>query len=117
MRYTFLAFTNPKDGREDEFNEWYDHQHVPDVLGVPGFVSAQRFACTDAQMGSVEHRYMTLYEIETDDLNSTLAAFGAHAKEGKIVMSGSVDGASARMAIYEPLSAPVSEAESEAARR
>ena len=39
----FLVFTNPVKGKEREFNEWYDTVHVPEVLGIPGVLSAQRF--------------------------------------------------------------------------
>lgn len=107
MHYTFVAFTNSVDGREDEFNRWYDQQHVPDVLDVPGFVSAQRFVCADSQLGSVAHKYMTIYEIETENLEETLAAFGARAQEGKIVMTDAVDRANAAMCVYQPMSAAV----------
>ena len=112
MRYKFMAFTNAMDGREEEFNDWYDRQHVPDVLSVPGFVSAQRFVAADAQMTSVQHKYMTIYEIETDDLAATLSAFGTRAAEGKIVMSDAVDRAGAAMSIYRPLGDPVERKES-----
>jgi hypothetical protein len=27
----FLVFTNPVEGREDEYNEWYDNVHLGDV--------------------------------------------------------------------------------------
>ena len=46
-KHHLLAFPNPVAGREDEFNRWYDGQHLPDMLAVPGFVSGQRFALTD----------------------------------------------------------------------
>ncbi len=29
--------------REDEFNDWYDLEHVPERLRVPGFLNAQRW--------------------------------------------------------------------------
>jgi hypothetical protein len=38
-KYTFVVMTNPTAGKEDEFNEWYNKQHIPDVLNVPGLVS------------------------------------------------------------------------------
>ena len=41
--FTFVALTNAVAGREQEFNDWYDHQHVKDVLAIPGFLTAQRF--------------------------------------------------------------------------
>lgn len=33
--------------REDEWNEWYDTVHVPDMLSVPGVERAERFAKPD----------------------------------------------------------------------
>lgn len=35
----------PAPGDEDRFNDWYDNHHTPNhVTGVPGFVSAHRYA-------------------------------------------------------------------------
>jgi hypothetical protein len=31
-----VALTSPVDGREQEFNEFYDNQHIPDVLALTG---------------------------------------------------------------------------------
>jgi hypothetical protein len=107
MRYTFVAFTNAVEGKETDFNEWYDRQHIPDVLEVPGFASAQRFVSTDSQLVPAAHRYMTLYQIDTDNLDETLAAFGAHAAQGKIVMSDAVDRQGAVMAIYAAVNDPI----------
>jgi hypothetical protein len=28
---------------EDEFHDWYDTEHIPERLGVPGFLNAERF--------------------------------------------------------------------------
>ena len=28
---------------EDEFHDWYDHEHVPERLRVPGFLNAERW--------------------------------------------------------------------------
>ncbi len=117
MRYILVAFTNPVDGREEEFNEWYDRQHVPDVLEVPGFVSAQRFVCADSQMSPVQHKYFTIYEIESEGIDTTLAAFGARAREGKIVMTDAVDSTNAAMCIYEPLGEAINPAQASQARR
>jgi hypothetical protein len=53
---------------EDDFNEWYD-AHLPEILSIPGFVSAQRYrldpVVTDDD-AAVSYRYMALYEIEGD---------------------------------------------------
>ena len=30
---------------DDEFNAWYDHEHIPERAAVPGFLSAVRYVC------------------------------------------------------------------------
>ena len=39
----FLVFSNPVEGREDEYNEWYDNVHLRDVCNVPGVAGAKRY--------------------------------------------------------------------------
>jgi len=44
---------------EDELNRWYDTEHVPERLALPGFRSAARYR-------SAEHqgRYLAVYELD-----------------------------------------------------
>jgi hypothetical protein len=51
---------------DEEFCEWYD-AHLPEILSIPGFVSAQRFRLEPVVVDSLEpvsYRYLALYEIE-----------------------------------------------------
>jgi hypothetical protein len=68
-RYAFVVHTNPVDGREDEYNDWYSGPHLADLRRVPGVVSARRFRLADAQIRDTAgaHRYLAIYEVETDD--------------------------------------------------
>jgi len=43
---------------EDAFNHWYDHVHVPDLLGCPGWLSARRYVALDGGP-----KYVAVYEI------------------------------------------------------
>jgi hypothetical protein len=60
-----VVFTNAVEGKDAEFNDWYDNQHLGDVVGGGPFARAQRF-----KLGNVEHEvkpdfeYLALYEIE-----------------------------------------------------
>jgi len=38
-----VAAMNFSDVAEDEFHDWYDTEHVPERLRVPGFINAQRW--------------------------------------------------------------------------
>ena len=42
---------------EDEFNAWYDSEHVPQVTALAGFVRARRYICAEADI-----RYLAWYE-------------------------------------------------------
>src|SRR5437588_11667078 len=63
--------------REEEFNRWYDEQHLPDILTTPHFVAAQRYklAGRPSKM-EPEARYLAIYEIDTDDTASAMKALG-----------------------------------------
>jgi hypothetical protein len=61
---------------EEEFNAWYDGEHVPERLAAPGFESARRYYATQAQ-----RRYLALYDMRSIDALSTpeyLACSGAN---------------------------------------
>lgn len=80
-RHILLVQSEPRDGRDDEYNQWYDDEHLPDVLTVPGFVAARRFAAVPGVHGELPaHRYLAIYEIETDDPTAALAALSTAAR-------------------------------------
>jgi len=65
-RGVYVVCTRPADPScEDEMNAWYDHTHLPELLAVPGFVSARRFRRVDAD-GEVE--YLAVYEVDAPDI-------------------------------------------------
>jgi len=88
-RHVFVVFTNPVAGQEKTYNDWYTNQHLPDVLDVPGFVSARRFRLSDTQRAAAPYpwRYMALYDIETDDLKGTLATLAERSGTPAMVLS------------------------------
>ncbi|WP_210496848.1 DUF4286 family protein [Microvirga antarctica] len=78
-KYNLIALTNPLDGRDDEFNEWYTNVHLADVLKLPGVTAAQRYRLAETQhrAGPLDWKYMAVYEIEIDDISTTLSALKA----------------------------------------
>jgi hypothetical protein len=54
---------NVDPSHEAEFNEWYDHEHIPALSAVPGTLSARRFR--DA---SGSPRYAALYHLASADV-------------------------------------------------
>ena len=47
-------------GDEAEFNTWYDGEHVPERLALPGFLGARRYRDLSAA-----HRYCALYDTDS----------------------------------------------------
>ena len=106
-KFKLVVMTGPKAGREDEYNDWYNNQHLADVVAVPGFRSAQRFKLTDA-MG-FEHRngYLAIYEIESDDPKAVLAEMFKRNGTPAMVVSEALDLEKAVAGLFEPCSAVV----------
>ena len=105
-KYTFVVLSNPTTpGQEAEYNEWYNKIHIPDVLNVPGFVAAQRFTLADAQLGDGPHahRYLALYEIETDDAKTTLKELQKRVGTADMVMSDGIDMKGISAGLFEPV--------------
>ena len=58
-RKGFLLVTmDPPPDVEEEFNDWYDTEHVPDRLAIEGFESGRRFVCVSGWP-----RYLALYDL------------------------------------------------------
>jgi hypothetical protein len=59
-----LALVNATIGRDEEFRSWYWEKHIPDVVALPSFISAQRYRAAGEAPASVSHQYATIYEVE-----------------------------------------------------
>ncbi|KAG6918793.1 hypothetical protein DXG01_011545 [Tephrocybe rancida] len=53
---------------EDKFNDWYDNEHIPLRLEVPGILSASRYKAID----SVSPSWLALYDITSPDVTQSL---------------------------------------------
>ena len=98
----FVILSNPVAGREDEFNEWYTKQHLDDVLKVPGFVAAQRFKAQDPE-NKLPHKYMAIYEMDTDDVQKALDELTSRAGTPDMFMSPSLDLDGVLAAVFDPI--------------
>ncbi|MDQ5850264.1 MAG: hypothetical protein M3544_15005 [Pseudomonadota bacterium] len=57
-----LTLTEPPPAMEEEFNAWYDEEHLPERLSIPGFRSAQRWV---ADVAPGEGKYLATYELDS----------------------------------------------------
>jgi len=61
--------------KEDEFNAWYNTEHIPIMLErVPGFITARRFVAVQPQLPPrvsdwlIRPKYLTLYDLASEDV-------------------------------------------------
>ncbi len=67
-----VIWTDIKPDAEDDFNHWYDHQHLEERVGVPGFLNGRRYKA----IGDAPAKYLAWYEVETPDVLGS-DAYGA----------------------------------------
>jgi hypothetical protein len=53
-----LVTMEPSAGFEDEFNDWYDTEHFPQRMGLPGFETGSRWACLSGWP-----RWLAIYDV------------------------------------------------------
>lgn len=88
-RHLILTFSEPVEGREEEYERWYEGQHLSDIRGVPGFTAARRFEVvpSDMSLGSPPPKAkVAVYEVE-GDVESAAARLGEAMKSGEIALS------------------------------
>ena len=98
--YALLVTSDAADGRDDEYNSWYDGTHLRDLLAIPGVVSGRRLEALPSSPATPPGRYLAMYEIECDDPTSVLAEIGRRAQAGEMMISDALDRDTARMFLY-----------------
>lgn len=74
-KHLLLAMTNPVEGKEEEYNNWYDSVAYPTYKSLPGLVPLGRFKAVDVphmfpfEMDN-QFKYLSLYYFETDDVTA-----------------------------------------------
>jgi hypothetical protein len=53
---------------EDEFNKWYDDEHIPALAAVPGVSCARRFRATQGHL-----KYVALYHVASPEVVASAA--------------------------------------------
>lgn len=105
----FVVFTEPHAGRDGTYNDWYNNQHLSDVLKVPGITAAQRFQHIEKQRGEEPlRRYLALYDIETDDLSGTYNELISRADTDEMPLSPAFDRTKSIAHLFEPITRKVS---------
>jgi hypothetical protein len=56
-----VASMNIDPAAEQDFTDWYDNEHLPQLAAVPGVLSARRYRASDTDS---ERRYLALYHVK-----------------------------------------------------
>ncbi len=91
-KYLFIVSMDVEADKEDLFNDVYDTEHVPNILKVPGVISATRMRLEDLDASAAgshrrvnpdgEPRYSVIYELERPDV-MTGEAWAAESEKGR----------------------------------
>ncbi len=98
--YLVMVMSNPVEGREAEFDDWYENTHLDEVLATTGFTSAQRFALEAGVGPASAHRYLALYETEGDSAEEVIARLNARRAERQ--QSDAIDRRGAALWVFSP---------------
>jgi hypothetical protein len=105
--YWVMVFSRPIAGKEAEFNAWYDQEHIPDMLSVPGFEAAQRLVTVQAGTPtSTLPPYLAIYDVATRDLDATNAEVKRRMTTGVLRKGDAIDYPGIVTAIFSPLGPP-----------
>ena len=98
--YTLIVYTSPAEGREDDYNAWYDDVHLGEFSALPGVISGRRFkvAAADADAKPV---YAALYELSSHP-DQVFAAMNEGIKDGTVHMSDAIDATSLSVTTLQP---------------
>jgi len=103
-RHIQIVLSNPACGdREDEYNDWYDNQHIPDLMRLPGFVRATRYRLVRSFAGKAPWSYMVLYDLECEDLGAMLTELVDSHSDGRIAVSDVLDPESLTALVFSPV--------------
>ena len=100
-KYKYIVFSNAAGDKDDAFNAWYDDIHLPEVLAVPGFTGAERYRNPALDGAPPEHKYLAIYDIETDTIGATLDELMRRAGNGEMRMSDTLDMETVSTVLYE----------------
>ena len=102
MTTIMLVFSEPVAGREAEYDDWYEHTHLPELLALPGFVAAQRWSRSAAgpPVGpACPHGNLATYELEGDG-EKAIATMMEATGSGALHMSDALDMAKVALWVF-----------------
>lgn len=99
-RHLVVVMSNPVEGREDEFHEWYENTHLDEVLSTCGWQSAERFHLAGERGAECGFRHLAVYEAEAADADAVIDTLNG--TRGQRRQSDAIDLRTAGVWIFTP---------------
>jgi hypothetical protein len=97
-RYLIQFETRPLEGQVEEYNNWYNSVHVPDMLTIPGFKTCERYRVVGIEGA---HNYIAAYVVDCDDPQQLIANLALFTSS--MTISPAIDLTFYRVHILEPV--------------
>jgi hypothetical protein len=89
--YKLVVYTKPVAGRDQEYNDWYQRIHLPDLVAIPGIRSAQRFRLKQTLSPDTPLPFLAIYDIETDDIDGVIGEMKRRSGTEAMLISDALD--------------------------
>ena len=70
--FAMVVYSNPIEGREEEYLKWYMGQHIHDMLHVKGYKGCRYYKIADDQLNGTKaskgYQFMIIWYIEAEDI-------------------------------------------------
>ena len=100
-KFVMVVQSQPKPGRDDEYNEWYDTAHLQDILDIPGIKSGRRFEAAHFAVGDPGLPYLAIFEVEADDPTAVMTEMSKRGAGGTMHVSDALDAPATHLWFYK----------------
>ncbi|MGN2639898.1 DUF4286 family protein [Nocardia takedensis] len=102
MAQRLLVFATPRAGAEEEYEKWYSEVHIPEMLEIPGVVSAEWHRLVRG--GPDDESHLSVFVLAADaEATAVLGELRARSTDGRMTMSPAVDPTHTKITVYEAL--------------
>ncbi len=99
--YLVMVLTEPTEGNEVAFNEYYEETHIDEVFQTTNFTSAQRYKIAGQAGEGSPLPYLAVYETQGDSAEAVLADLAA--RRGEREQSDTLNRRTGRAWVFEPV--------------
>ena len=100
-KHLVLILTEPTEGNEAEFNDYYENLHLDEVLKTTNLQSAQRFRLAGQAGEACPLPYLAVYETEAESAQAVLDDLNATRSQRQ--QSGALNKRTGRVWVFEEI--------------